>query len=547
MVGQVRPLQATSGYGYDGGDRVIQVTDPRALVTSYTYDGFGDLIQETSPDRGTTVYRVDAAGNRTRRVDAAGVETDYGWDALNRLSAVSNPATPGANLAFGYDDPTPGVFGVGRLTSVAGNGVGVTYAYDARGNRVQESRTVGGVTAVTAYGFDAADALVSLTYPSGRVVNYARDGQGRVSGVTMQAGAGAPATTLASGISYDPFGPVAGLTLGNGLTASFSRDQNGRLTALAVTGSGGAVRAQSLTTDATGNITAIADPVVPGRSQSFQYDALDRLVAATGAYGSLGYGYDASGNRTGRTFGSGGPPAESYLTPASSNQLASVSNGPSPTLSPGTITSLYDAAGHRVSQQQPAVPGSRTDFLYDPAGQLLAESDGTGVALREYVWLGELPLAMVADSVAGAPTYWIHTDQLGTPQTLTDASATVVWDTTRGPFGEWLTITGAAVMPLRFPGQVFDADSGWHDNHHRSYDPNLGRYLQSDPIGLAGGLNPYDYVGGNPLGYADPSGQCPLCLAAAVLAVTLTPNRPTHRSRETAPSQRTRRPPSSMP
>ena len=146
------------------------------------------------------------------------------------------------------------------------------------------------------------------------------------------------------------------------------------------------------------------------------------------------------------------------------------------------------------------------------------------MALREYVWLGELPLAMVADSVAGAPTYWIHTDQLGTPQTLTDASATVVWDTTRGPFGEWLTITGAAVMPLRFPGQVFDADSGWHDNHHRSYDPNLGRYLQSDPIGLAGGLNPYDYVGGNPLGYADPSGQCPLCLVAAVLAVTaLTP------------------------
>ena len=180
MVGQVRPLQATSGYGYDGGDRVIQVTDPRALVTSYSYDGFGDLIQETSPDRGTTVYRVDAAGNRTRRVDAAGVETDYGWDALNRLSAVSNPATPGANLAFGYDDPTPGVFGVGRLTSVAGNGVGVTYAYDARGNRVQESRTVGGVTAVTAYGFDAADGpgLADLPVGTGGELRPRRPGPG---------------------------------------------------------------------------------------------------------------------------------------------------------------------------------------------------------------------------------------------------------------------------------------------------------------------------------------------------------------------------------
>ena len=64
-------------------------------------------------------------------------------------------------------------------------------------------------------------------------------------------------------------------------------------------------------------------------------------------------------------------------------------------------------------------------------------------------------------------------------------------------------------MPLRFPGQIFDAESGWHDNHHRSYDPNLGRYLQSDPLGLAAGIDTYGYVRGNPVSWVDTDGTNP--------------------------------------
>ena len=76
---------------------------------------------------------------------------------------------------------------------------------------------------------------------------------------------------------------------------------------------------------------------------------------------------------------------------------------------------IYDAAGSRVSKQQQGVPGSRIDFLYDPSGHLLAESDGSGALIREYVWLDDLPLAVIAATVSGAPIYWIHTDQLGPP------------------------------------------------------------------------------------------------------------------------------------
>ena len=100
----------------------------------------------------------------------------------------------------------------------------------------------------------------------------------------------------------------------------------------------------------------------------------------------------------------------------------------------------------------------------------------------------------------------VHTDQLGTPQKLTDLARSVVWDASFTPFGEADSITGPANDNQRFPGQYFDAESGFHYNYFRDYDPALGRYIQADPIGLAGGMNVYAYAGGNPIRYVDPRG-----------------------------------------
>ena len=72
-----------------------------------------------------------------------------------------------------------------------------------------------------------------------------------------------------------------------------------------------------------------------------------------------------------------------------------------------------------------------------------------------------------------------------------------------------MTETGYETTDLRFPGQLADAESGLSYNYFRDYDPSLGRYVESDPIGLSGGLNTYGYVGGNPLGYSDPLGLVP--------------------------------------
>jgi len=115
-------------------------------------------------------------------------------------------------------------------------------------------------------------------------------------------------------------------------------------------------------------------------------------------------------------------------------------------------------------------------------------------------------------TVTSEAVYWHHNDHLGTPQAMTDANGTKVWEMSQTPFGI-ATVNedpdGDGVLVtnnFRFPGQYFDAETGVNYNYHRTYDPATGRYTQSDPIGLEGGMNTYAYVGGNPLSYADPEG-----------------------------------------
>lgn len=104
---------------------------------------------------------------------------------------------------------------------------------------------------------------------------------------------------------------------------------------------------------------------------------------------------------------------------------------------------------------------------------------------------------------------YIHSDQVAQPQKLTDNTGAIAWDRVATPFGETASLTagGGVDLALRFPGQQIDAGTGLAYNYFRDYDSSLGRYLQSDPIGLMGGLNPYAYANGNPISYFDPDGR----------------------------------------
>ncbi len=115
-------------------------------------------------------------------------------------------------------------------------------------------------------------------------------------------------------------------------------------------------------------------------------------------------------------------------------------------------------------------------------------------------------LVLVGMHSVQAATYYYHNDHLGTPQVLTDENREVVWRAEYEPFGEATETLSIVEQNLRFPGQYFDRETGLHYNYFRDYDPRIGRYVQSDPIGLAGGLNAYTYVLNNPLRYIDPLG-----------------------------------------
>ncbi len=159
----------------------------------------------------------------------------------------------------------------------------------------------------------------------------------------------------------------------------------------------------------------------------------------------------------------------------------------------------YNALGERVKKMSAGL----TYYHYDLDDRLLAETDALGETRVEYLYLGGEPLALGRSG----QLYYYHNDHLGTPQKLTDGAQNVVWSAVYEPFGEAVIETGYISQNLRFPGQYYDEESGLHYNLNRYYDPKLGRYLTSDPIGLDGGLNTYLYANANPVRYIDPVGE----------------------------------------
>ena len=525
-----------SQHAYDAQDNQTGFTDAGGVATGFVHDGFGQVIQEASPDSGTVVYERDAAGNIIRRTDGRGVVAQWTYDAIDRPLTRSYPAALAQNVTYRYDEPTV-TYGIGRSTGWNDVSGSTSLAYDARGNITQSTRVIGSQFYVTQYTWTLADQPASITYPSGRIVDYTRDGLGRVTAVSQRDTIVSLARPVANTITWQPFGPLAGLRHAHaGIDMAWTYDQDGRLGRILATGGAGTPTTfldLAFTWDNADNITAIADGRVPAQNQSFGYDALDRLTASVGAYGDWNFGYDANGNRTTRARAGG--PSESYSTTSGTNRLASVSAGTiSRTLGydgNGAITAdsrgagqdftyLYDSAGRlievqragqtwaryalnatgeRVAKTIPGTPDRVTHFHYDLQGRLIAESDAAGAVLREYIWLDDLPVMARIDGTE----YAILADHLGTPQRLVDATGNVTWDAVWRPFGEIDSLTTNIVFPLRLPGQYFDAETGLHYNYMRDYDPALGRYIQADPIGLTGGANKYSYVDGNPIAASD--------------------------------------------
>jgi len=141
----------------------------------------------------------------------------------------------------------------------------------------------------------------------------------------------------------------------------------------------------------------------------------------------------------------------------------------------------------------------RIDFVYDQQGLLISEAS-QGKAGD--VYLNGQPLALIENN----QIYYDYNDHLGTPQVITDNNKTLAWKADYDPFGKATVTTESVANNIRFPDQYYDTETGLHYNWNRYYDPFSGRYITSDPIGLAGGINTYGYVSGNPMNWFDPDG-----------------------------------------
>ena len=165
------------------------------------------------------------------------------------------------------------------------------------------------------------------------------------------------------------------------------------------------------------------------------------------------------------------------------------------------------AWGSRITKAGTGYTGT-IRYVYAEDGKLLGEYDNTGTIIAEHVYLNDTPVAVL--KAAGA--YLVQADHLNTPRAILGASNSLVWKWDSDAFGttaanENPSALGAFNYNLRFPGQYYDKETANHYNYFRdNYNPKIGRYMQSDPIGLRAGVNTYVYANGNPVNAIDQFG-----------------------------------------
>ncbi len=555
---------AATSYGYDSQSNLISVTDANDNQTTYSVDDFGQTYEIDSPATGIAKLTYNEAGQLTLKEDARSATATHTYDAAGRLEvSVYEGLSIIETITTTYDAN-------GRRTTADTGDLFETWSYDRRGLTIFSSREkewMGDTVLEEASFYYSEDgALDTITYPSGRQVSYGLDHADRpVSVSTTGPGGAGGFTDYVSDVSYLPFGPADAVTyplLGTGTVDNRPHDLRYRLTSQ---NPGLAEPLRAYTYDLASNLLT-ADNPTPITDEVYTYDDMGRLETASGAFGDITYGYDSIGNLLSRDAVGGPDPGvmDLFYVNGNSPLVERVETTPE---GQGTIIHdvVHDAMGNilddgvsryfwdprpimrfhkqggtsayyrysdytadgimcarRAYTVDPVVYYAQMVTLDAPTGQRLSERvwnmDFEVFGGRELVWLGDRLIASF-DITASDPGY-VFTGHIGYPVMVMDFSANTLWSAVHEPYGE-AVLTGGGVADdplLRYPGQWKDDPAfvvtdppqrNLFANGYRWYNPDWGRYTQSDPVGLLGSSNLYSYVKNAPLTLIDPQGLIP--------------------------------------
>jgi RHS repeat-associated protein len=529
LTGLISPNGSNSSFNYDNQGNLLSATDPLGQTVYFTYDSTADALKTVRDQRGnTTQYSYDSQNNLTAITYSNGSKETFNYDATgNPIQSVNRRSEP---ITYTYD--TQGQL----LRKDYTDGSFAAFTYDAHGNLL----TAVNDTGTTTFEYDSADRLTKTTYATGLYVSFAYDSGGRRSLMTTSDG-------LTVNYSYDTVGRLAGLadgddqsivsytyndagyltqeTNGNGTYTTYNYDSAGQLISLVNYDDEHTVnsrydytydqlgRRTSLTTlegktdygyDAIGQLTSVSLP--DGRTIKYQYDAAGNRISVTDnsgitsyiannlnqytSVGGVSYSYDLDGN----LIAKGGETTYTYDT---ENRLIGVTN------SGGVWSYEYDALGNRISSTH---NGVKTEYLLDPTGlvDVIGEYDGNGGLIAHYVH----GLGLVS-RVDNSQVDYYDADAIGSIIGLTGSDGEYVNQYQYLPFGEDLSKVEAVPNPFEYVGEwgVMDEGNGLDFMRSRFYTSDDGRFLNVDPIGQAGGLNLYAYVGNNPTNFVDISGH----------------------------------------